>query len=247
MAACADVTQSREIDRAKNEFISTVSHELRTPLTSLKGALTLLLEGATPLDAEMTELLQISQRNANRLVSLVADILDLSKLEADRLELRLAPCAPEQLCRMALAELANLSSRSDVKLHVEVEPGLPRVNTDAERVLQILSNLLSNAFKFSPAHGLVILRAKPAGGAVRFEVQDRGPGVALDFRDKLFTKFAQSERTRQEQSGTGLGLAICQAMVEKLGGEIGCDSVPGEGATFFFTLPVLDPQPGNRQ
>jgi signal transduction histidine kinase len=221
----------------KSEFISTVSHELRTPLTSIKGSMSLVLEGS-PLDDETRELVEVTKRNADRLVRLVNDILDVSKIEAGRLELDPAPTGVEGLCAEAVQGIDGFAKKVGVAVRCEIAQRLPEVRADRDRIVQVLTNLLSNALKFSPRGGTVDLRALATGALVRFEVTDRGPGIPEEFRAKLFTRFAQSDRARREQEGTGLGLAICRALVLSHGGEIGVASEPGKGATFHFTLPV---------
>jgi signal transduction histidine kinase len=238
MGVFDDVTRDREVDRMKSEFISTVSHELRTPLTSIKASMALLLEGQTGLDGEATELVQVSKRNADRLVRLVNDILDVSKIEAGRLELDLQEHEVAPLCAEAVAGIDGFAQKVGVPVRPQISSGLPRVRADWDRVVQVLTNLLSNALKFSPRGNAVHLVAGPSNAGVIFEVRDRGPGIPHDFREKLFTKFAQNDRARREQEGTGLGLAICRALVLAHGGEIWVESEPGRGASFFFTLPA---------
>ncbi|HEY6911584.1 MAG TPA: ATP-binding protein [Myxococcales bacterium] len=234
-----DVTHAHELDQMKSEFISTVSHELRSPLTSIKGALSLMLDSG--LDEESRELVAVSKRNADRLVRLVNDILDLSKLEAGKLQLDLRPLEPSALCNDAVASLGGWAQKAGVRLRIEVEDALPRVRADADRIAQVLANLLSNALKFSPRGSEVVLSAeRNARGGVVFRVEDHGPGIAAEFRDKLFTRFAQADRRRREQSGTGLGLAISRALVVEHRGEIWVESEPGKGAAFSFMLPAED-------
>ena len=239
-----DVTDAHEVDRMKTEFISTVSHELRTPLTSIKGSLSLLLDGSTPLDEEVTDLLEVAKRNADRLVRLVNDILDISKIEAGRLELDLQPIAVARLCHDSVAGIDGFAKKVGVGVRTEVAADLPLVAGDQDRIVQVLTNLLSNALKFSPRGEQVLLRAERVVDSVRFEVRDRGPGIPTEFRSKLFTQFAQSDRLKRETEGTGLGLAICRALVLKHSGEIWVESEPGKGASFFFTLPAVDAPPG---
>ena len=237
MVVFDDVTNAHEIDRMKSEFISTVSHELRTPLTSIKGSMSLVLDGS-PLDDETRELVEVTKRNADRLVRLVNDILDVSKIEAGRLELDPVPTDVGSLCAEAVQGIDGFAKKVEVSVTSLIPPGLPEVRADRDRIVQVLTNLLSNALKFSPKGSSVDMAVTAKGEMVRFEVRDRGPGIPEDFRAKLFTRFAQSDRARREQEGTGLGLAICRALVVSHGGEIGVESEPGHGATFFFTLPV---------
>ena len=238
MGVFDDVTRDREVDRMKTEFISTVSHELRTPLTSIKASMALLLDGNAGLDEEAAELLQVSKRNADRLVRLVNDILDVSKIEAGRLQLDLKEHEVAPLCAEAASGIAGFAQKVAVQVRPSIAPALPRVRADWDRVVQVLTNLLSNALKFSPRGGEVDLEVSARAGGVLFAVRDRGPGIPEEFRDKLFTRFAQSDRAKREQEGTGLGLAISRALVLAHGGEIWVESEPGRGASFFFTLPA---------
>jgi len=236
-----DVTLARELDRLKSEFISTVSHELRTPLTSIKGSLALMLE--EELEPEQTELLDVSKRNADRLVRLVNDILDMSKIEAGKLELLPQPLSPHAVCSEAVSGIEGFASKVSVTLRCEVDANLPPVRADPDRIVQVLTNLLSNALKFSPRGAQVVLSAALSGDKlVQFRVTDSGPGIPPEFRDQLFTPFAQADRARREQAGTGLGLAITRALVVKHGGDIWVESEPGQGTSFFFTLPTQQSQ-----
>jgi signal transduction histidine kinase len=235
-----DVTQAHEVDRMKSEFISTVSHELRTPLTSIKGSLALLLDGDLELDEEVAELIRVSKRNADRLVRLVSDVLDLSKIEAGKLDLRLEPQRPDRLMHDSIAGVHGFAGQMGVLVEQTQGERMPLVLADPDRVTQVLTNLLSNAIKFSQRGSTVSVHAERELAQVVFSVKDRGAGIPKEFRTKLFTRFAQAERQQREQAGTGLGLAICQALVLKHGGKIWCESEPGQGATFFFTLPVTD-------
>jgi len=238
MGVFDDVTHDREVDRMKTEFISTVSHELRTPLTSIKASMALLLDGNAGLDEESSELLQVSKRNADRLVRLVNDILDVSKIEAGRLQLDLQDREVAPLCAEAVAGIDGFAQKVGVAVRSQIEPGLPPIRADWDRVVQVLTNLLSNALKFSPRGSEVELVVSTREGAILFGVRDHGPGIPREFREKLFTRFAQSDRAKREQEGTGLGLAICRALVLAHGGEIWVESEPGQGASFFFTLPA---------
>ncbi|HYZ90724.1 MAG TPA: ATP-binding protein [Myxococcales bacterium] len=238
MGVYDDVTRDREVDQMKSEFISTVSHELRTPLTSIKASMALLLSQNSGLDEESTELLQVSKRNADRLVRLVNDILDVSKIEAGRLQLDPKEHQVSALCAEAVAGIDGFAQKVGVAVRSRVAADLPRVRADWDRVVQVLTNLLSNALKFSPRGTEVELVVDRRDEAALFQVRDRGPGIPPEFRDKLFTKFVQADRANREQEGTGLGLAISRALVLAHGGEIWFESEPGQGAAFFFTLPL---------
>lgn len=239
VAVIRDITERKELDRLKDEFVSTVSHELRTPLTSIRGALGLLEAGvAGPLEAAGLEMVRIARTNSERLVRLINDILDLEKIEAGKLELTLTTLDPVQLARAALEQLQTMTAESGVSLTLAAEP-VARVRGDEDRLMQVLTNLLSNAIKFSPQGAKVVVRVTPLPTAVRFCVCDEGPGIAARDLKRLFGKFQQLDGsdTRQRR-GTGLGLAISKAIVEQHGGRIGVESALGVGSTFWFELPL---------
>jgi PAS domain S-box-containing protein len=236
-----DITREREVERMKNEFVSLVSHELRTPLTSIRGALQLVLGRAQP--TEMTprtrELLSVSLNNSERLIRLINDILDISKIEQGPIPLRRVPLDPAELCRIAAQGVAAFAAGRGIALDLALPDELPPISADRDRALQVLTNLLSNAIKFSNSGQHVTISAEAAAGAVCFAVRDEGRGIASEHHARIFERFQQldSSSTR-EVGGTGLGLAICKALIEEHGGRIWLDSTLGKGATFSFTLPL---------
>lgn len=235
-----DLTRRRQLEQMKDDFLATVSHELRTPLTSVIGAVGLLAGGAAgALPASAKPLVDMAQRNAERLNRLVDDILDLTKLEGDRmpLQLREQPLAP--LLREALQAAESQAQRQQVSLLAEGldTPGLPDLNIDGHRILQVLGNLLNNAIKHSPPGQSVrlTLSGKPAGVSVT--IRDRGPGIAPALRGRLFQKFAQGDSgDRRSSEGAGLGLYIAQTLAGRMGGHITVDEA-GDGAAFSLHLP----------
>ncbi len=235
-----DITERKEMERLKNEFIATVSHELRTPLTAVVGALGLLRQEAVgKLPASAAMFLTMAQQNSDRLATLINDILDIEKIESGSLEFRLAPVAVGPLLERAITLNAPYAAQFDVRL--ELQRPLPdvAVSGDADRLLQVMTNLLSNAAKFSPAGSAVAVSFTVRDAAVRIAVTDRGPGVPEEFRRRIFQKFAQADGgDTRPKGGTGLGLSICKAIVEKLGGTIAYASTPGQGASFYFDLPL---------
>jgi GAF domain-containing protein/CheY-like chemotaxis protein len=234
-----DVTREREIDRMKTEFVSTVSHELRTPLTSIKGSLHLLLsdEGLV-LDETQRHLVDISLKNTDRLIRLINNILDISKMEAGHIHLDLDLHRPLDFIEMAVEGIRGFAESRGIALDAQVAPDVPAVRVDFDRMVQVVTNLLSNAIKFSPERGLVTVGARRAGADVEVWVTDQGQGIAPEDVGRLFRKFQQLDgRTVRAVGGTGLGLAICRGIVEEHGGRIGVDSRPGEGATFTVRLP----------
>ncbi len=237
-----DITERKQVERMKDEFISTVSHELRTPLTSIRGALGLLEGGVMgALPPEALGLVRIARENCERLVRLINDMLDLEKMEAGKLELRMQRLEAHELVQSTLAALRPAAEAARVVLRAQAEPGL-LVRGDPDRLTQVLTNLVSNAVKFSPEGAEVRLSASAGEGRVRFSVKDQGPGISEEQRPRLFGKFQQLDSSdTRSKGGTGLGLAISQGIVEQHGGHIQVDSTPGEGATFHFTLPLDAP------
>jgi signal transduction histidine kinase len=234
-------------EREKDELLSAVSHELRTPLTAIKGFTQLLLAGDVgALTTDQRELLEIVDRNADRQLGLVNDLLDVSRLQVGRLALRCAPLDVAGLVADAAATFRLQLAEKAQRLTVHVPDALPRVLADPARVAQILANLLSNAHKYTPAGGAIFISAGAAAGAadaaagfVRVEVTDSGIGLTADEQRQVFERFFRAKnRTVHETSGAGLGLAITRQLVLLHGGEIHVTSAPAHGSTFSFTLPV---------
>ncbi|MFT7624483.1 MAG: signal transduction histidine kinase, partial [Myxococcota bacterium] len=229
----------RAAERIKNEFLSVISHELRTPLTSIRGSLGLLEAGVLgALPDEAQEIVGIARSNTERLVQLINDILDLEKLDAGRVELRLEDISVLDVVASAARDLEIVAAQAGARLVCAEIAADVRVRGDRDRLVQVLTNLVSNAIKYSPTGGTVELRVAAVADAVRVTVTDEGPGVPEAERERLFRKFAQgdSSDTRQK-SGTGLGLAISKAIVEQHGGRIGLDPTGPGGACFWFELP----------
>ncbi len=238
-----DVTHERQVDRMKTDFISLVSHELRTPLTSIKGFTDLILEGdAGEVREEQREYLSIVKQNADRLVSLINELLDISRIESGRVQLQLAPVRMQEVVDLVVASLSPQIQQKSQALHVRVAPELLPVLGDRDRLTQVLTNLLSNAHKYTPAGGSIRVEAKSQDNQVVVSVTDNGIGISPEDQKNLFTKFyrVDSSLTRQI-GGTGLGLAIVKSIVELHGGAVSVESQPGQGSTFSFTMPVVTP------
>ena len=232
----ADATREGEIDEMKSEFISVASHELRTPMTSIKGSLELLLGGyAGEMPQEANELLGISLTAVDRLIRLVNDILDIAKIESGKMEFHLAHLNLAECIEKSMRSIRSLAEAHHVSFQTEQPENIPTVFADRDRLEQIITNLLSNALKYSPANSVVHIRTSSRNDTVRISVTDQGPGVPPSKIHKVFDRFQQLEGAKK---GTGLGLAICRALVEQQRGKIWVESVPGHGAEFHFELPA---------
>ena len=239
IAVIRDVTEAREAERIKTEFVSTVSHELRTPLTSIRGALGLLVAGVVgKVPSSAQEMLEVALRNSDRLLALINDLLDMEKATAGQMNFELAPEPLLPLIRQSLENNATYASQYKVGLTLIEGDASAWVSVDSRRFLQVMANLLSNAAKFSPADSTVEVSMNANEQYVRVEVRDHGPGIPDSFRAQIFGKFTQADATdARARGGTGLGLAITKTLVEHMGGRIGFDSKAGQGTVFFVEFP----------
>lgn len=237
-----DQSERLRHEQLKSDFISTVSHELRSPLTSIKGSMGLLLSRATgELPPKAVGLLEIAHRNADRLVLIINDILDLEKIAAGRMEFHRRDVDVNELVEEARQANAALLQRFGVQIDPAEQWGRVVVNTDPNRIIQVLTNFLSNACKFSSPGRTIRIGVDDQGCSVRVWVRDTGQGIAAKDRHKIFERFADLENSeRATKGGTGLGLSICKAIVEGLDGTIGFDTTVGVGTTFYFVLPKPD-------
>jgi PAS domain S-box-containing protein len=234
-----DISERKAMDRQKDEFVSMVSHELRTPLTSIRGSLGLMSGGAAGvLPAQALELVRVALQNTERLVRLVNDILDFEKIGSGALDLTITDVNPAEVVETVVTELRAVALQNEIAIATHIERHAPMA-ADRDRIIQVLTNLISNALKFSPAGTTVTVTADyGTAGAVRFTVADQGAGIPDEQRTRLFTPFVQlPSTTGRRYEGTGLGLAISRSIVERHGGRIGVDSAPGGGSTFWFELP----------
>jgi signal transduction histidine kinase len=233
-----DVSLEKTIDRMKSEFISVASHELRTPMTSIKGSVELILSGfAGETSSDTQELLQIAQSGCDRLIRLINDILDLAKIEAGQVKLNLVRTDLTEPVEACLRSLKSLADQGGVTLTLESPADLPLVEVDKDRIHQVVTNLVFNAIKFSPAKGDVRIDLSSADGWVQCSVTDQGCGIENEDLDKVFGKFQQFGNSHGK-GGTGLGLAITQALIHEHRGKIWVESRVNEGSRFVFLLPV---------
>ena len=231
-----DVTERKEVERLKDELVSTVSHELRTPLTSLRGFTEIMLARDFPVD-QQRRFLTIMKDEATRLTDLINDFLDLQRLESGRQTYVFADVALLPLLQEAVAPFVNGTEKHT--LHLAVPDSLPTVRVDSGRIRQVLTNLLSNAIKFSPNGGTITVSAQNTEESVVVRVTDDGIGIPAEALPQLFDKFFRVDNTEtREISGTGLGLALVKQIVEAHGGRVQVESVPGKGSTFSFSLPI---------
>ncbi|NJR76692.1 MAG: PAS domain S-box protein [Scytonema sp. CRU_2_7] len=232
-----DITESLVIEKMKNEFISIVSHELKTPLTSIHGSLGLLAAGVLKNQPDTAQqMLDIAASDTERLVRLVNDILDLERLEANKVTILKQWCDADQLMRQAVKTLHSLAAEGNIKLLIL--PTSVQVWADSDRIIQTLVNLVSNAIKFSLPKTTVRLSVEVLPDHVLFKVQDQGRGIPNDKLQTIFGRFQQVDASDSRQKGgTGLGLAICRSIVQQHGGRIYAESMLGKGSVFYFTLP----------
>ncbi len=239
VVAFADVTERRMLERIKDEFISTVSHELRTPLTSLRAALGLATgETLKARPDKMQQMMNIAIGNTDRLVNLVNDILDLERMGSGKSELHSSLCNAEDLLHRATDLLVTSVAKAQIRIVYDIEP--VDVWADPDRILQTLTNLISNAIKFSPPESEIRLATRAVNKQeARIEVHDQGRGIPNGKLEMIFERFQQVDASdSRAKGGTGLGLAICRSIVEQHGGRIWAESKPGQGASFYFTLPT---------
>jgi PAS domain S-box-containing protein len=236
-----DITQQIEAERLKKEFTSTLSHELRTPLTSIIGSLQLINSGVLgDVEKDVTELTTIAERNGQRLLDLINDLLDIEKIESGKFTLSPEIVSLDALVRDTLVLNKAFADRYGVRLELAKDLAQVKVEADPKRLVQVMTNLLSNAAKFSPEGAAVDITLQRDGDRARVGVHDRGPGIPEAFRSRIFSRFAQADSTATRQKGgTGLGLAICKRLIELMQGNIGFQDRPDGGSTFYFELPVL--------
>lgn len=237
-----DITRLKQVEQLKNDFVMAASHELRTPLTSIGMSVDLLLEHAAgSLTEKDRELLVAAHEEVGRMKSLVSDLLDLSRIEAGRIEMEFEPVPVETLFSHVQSVFRSQMDLKDISFLREIDGDEPSVRADANKIAWVLSNLVSNALRYVGRGGRIALRANDDGSWVRLAVADDGPGIPQEYQSRIFQKFVQVGD--RESEGSGLGLAICKEIVRAHGGTIWVESEPGRGSTFVFTLPKVFREP----
>ncbi len=242
VSVLSDITKQKELDQLKATFVANVSHELRSPLVATEKAISLILSKSTgELSENQEQFLTIAQRNLKRLTIIINDLLDLSKLEAGKVDLKREPTSLEVVINEAVEGLSVWAGTKRISIEKRIGSGLPRINIDPGKIIQVLNNLIGNAIKFTPSDGKIAVEAILREQTKGIEVSVRDTGLGIDENDlhKVFDKFYQSgERVATDVSGTGIGLSIAREMVELHGGKIWAESEKGKGAKFTFILPL---------
>ena len=234
----------KELDKMKSDFVSNVSHELRTPLTAIKGSVDNMLDGITgSLNEKQARYLTRIKSNADRLARLISDLLDLSRIEAGKIDLRPTNLSLVALIKEVAESLRPVAADKLINLQVLSHDAGIKAWADRDKVTQVLMNLIGNAVKFTPQKGKVTVAVEKNGNEwVRISVADTGPGILPEEANKIFAKFYQiAQQSKEKTKGTGLGLAISKALVEMHGGKIWVETAGGQGSTFSFTLPARQP------
>jgi len=235
-----DITQFRELDRMKSDFIATVSHEFRTPVTSINMSVDILdQELLGPLTPKQKELITSAKEDCYRLTKLARELLQLSKLESGRIQLREEELILHDVVESSLHTLQIQFQEKNVRLTADVPAALPLLVADEQQISWVITNLVTNALKYTPAGGMVSVRGREDRDGVRIDVIDTGVGIAKEHRERIFDKFVQIKQSSNATPGSvGLGLAIAREIVEMYGGRIWVESEVGKGSTFSVVLPV---------
>ncbi len=238
-----DITELRKLERVRRDFVANVSHEFRTPLTAIQGFAETLIAGALDDPQNRGRFLNIILEHARRLARLTEDLLKLSQMDADRLELEIRPVKVAQLVESCYETARHRAAEKELFLTLELSDGFPDVAGDARRLQEVLQNLLDNAIQYTLPGGKIVLSAVTRNGEVVFTVADTGIGIPTADQPRIFERFYRVDAARsREAGGTGLGLAIAKHLIEVQGGRIWVDSEIGEGSRFHFSVPVFDPE-----
>lgn len=239
----------KKLDQLKSDFIASVSHDIRTPLSSVQESIALVLDGAVDTKSENgKKILEIAKRSIGRLTSMINDLLDFSKLEAGKMRLHIEPADIQILIDEVLGSLKSLAEKKKIKLDFKPLDEFPKVACDADRMIQVLTNLVGNAIKFTPENGTVRVRAETISSErIQITVSDTGIGVLKEDLDRIFERFEQVKGAAPKGvSGAGLGLSICKEFVKLHGGDIRAESEMGKGSRFMISLPITQGNPGGK-
>ncbi len=240
VSVLSDITKQKELDQLKANFLSSVTHELRTPLIAMDKSISLLLgKQAGPVSQTQEQFLSIASRNLKRLTTLINDLLDVSKMEAGKMRVEFKPVLIEEVIDETIANLKDWAKTKSITIKKEVEKEIPKVDMDFDRIVQVLSNLIGNAIKFTPEEGKIVVGARLEGANLRVNVKDSGTGIPKENIENIFNKFYQGGgRSPTDINGTGLGLSIVKEIIKMHKGKVWAESKKGQGANFIFTLPA---------
>lgn len=236
-----NITEFQERDQAKINFIATISHELKTPISSIRMSLKLLNDVRVgSINKEQKQLIKHIEDDADRLLKITSELLELSRVETGNIQLNFVSTDPLQIVNYAVAAVRFQADQKKVEIEVRYEKQLPKLQVDVEKTGWVLVNFLSNALRYSPEKSKVIIKAKKQGNMVEFSVIDSGKGIDEQFQKRLFDRYFQVPTDGQNRSGSGLGLAISKDFIEAQQGQIGVESALGEGSRFYFRLPITE-------
>ncbi len=237
LSVVRDITERKALSEERDNFVNMVSHELRTPLGAIKESIALIAEGKTgPVDGKQIEVIDVAKRNVDRLKRLIDQVLDLQKIDAGRMELKIEENNINEIIEEVYRTMVSLASKEGLGFTLKLDETLPAVKCDRDRIIEVLINLINNAIKFTQEGGITIT-SRRGNNTVRVSVADTGRGVNAENMPKLFQRFAQLEK---KMGGTGLGLAISKEIVEMHKGKIWAESEPGNGTIIHFVLPIKE-------
>jgi two-component system phosphate regulon sensor histidine kinase PhoR len=241
LAVIHDITELRKLEKVRTDFVANVSHELRTPLTSIKGFVETLLEGALEDKENSRQFLKIIQGHSERLNNLINDLLDLSQVESNKIELKLARVRLKELTDKVIAGVKSQLKKKGLDVQNRISPGT-EASVDRDRLEQVITNLIDNAIKFNKENGSIKISCEELPGQIKVTVEDSGQGIPEKDLPRIFERFYRVDKARsRELGGTGLGLSIVKHIVELHGGSVGVESTEGLGSKFFFILPTFNP------